>query len=49
MGIKCPKQWLVPLYARDIGNISGGSDFDHYGTVGYSLEQKLAVIKGVEV
>jgi integrase len=88
-------EWLVPLYAREIGNTtcsaslnktlkplqftshmfrhafidrlkacgdipvklaesitghsSGGSDFDHYGTVGYSLEQKLAVIKRVEV
>jgi integrase len=88
-------EWLIPLYARDIGNTtcsaslnktlksfkftshmfrhtfidrlkacgdipvklaesitghsSGGSDFDHYGTVGYSLGQKLAVIKRVEV
>ena len=95
MGIKSPKQWLVPLYAQEIGNTtcsaslnktlkppqftshmfrhafidrlkacgdipvklaesitghsSGGSDLDHNGTVGYSREQKLAVIKRVEV
>lgn len=29
------------------GHSRGGSDFDHYGTVGYTLEQKLAVIRRV--
>ena len=31
------------------GHSRGGSDFDSYGSVGYSLEQKLAVIRKVEV
>ena len=29
------------------GHSSGGSEFNNYGTVGYTLEQKLAVIKRV--
>jgi hypothetical protein len=29
------------------GHSRGGSDFDHDGTVGYTLEQKLAVIRRV--
>ena len=39
----------VKLAESITGHSSGGSDFDHYGTVGYSLEQKLTVIKRVEV
>ena len=39
----------VKLAESITGHSSGGSDFDYYGTVGYSLEQKLAVIKRVEV
>jgi integrase len=31
------------------GHRSGGSEFDTYGSVGYTLEQKLEVIKRVEV
>jgi integrase len=31
------------------GHSSGGSEFDSYGSVGYSLEQKLAVIKRIEI
>ena len=31
------------------GHHSGGSEFNSYGTVGYTLEQKLAVIKRVEI
>lgn len=31
------------------GHSSGGSEFNNYGTVGYTLEQKLAVIKRVAV
>lgn len=31
------------------GHSSGGSDFNTYGTVGYTLEQKLAVLKRIEV
>ena len=39
----------VKLAESITGHSSGGSDFDYYGTVGYSLEQKLAVIQRVEV
>lgn len=31
------------------GHSSGGSDFNTYGTVGYTLEQKLEVLRRVEV
>ena len=31
------------------GHSSGGSEFDSYGSIGYSLEQKLAVIKRIEI
>ncbi len=31
------------------GHHSGGSEFNSYGTVGYTLEQKLKVIKRVEI
>ena len=31
------------------GHSSGGSEFNNYGTVGYTLEQKLAVIKRVSI
>jgi integrase len=31
------------------GHSRGGSEFDSYGTVGYTLEQKLAVIKRVAI
>jgi integrase len=31
------------------GHSSGGSEFNHYGTVGYTLEQKLEVIKRVAI
>ena len=31
------------------GHSRGGSDFDHYGSVGYTLEQKRAVIESVLV
>jgi integrase len=31
------------------GHSRGGSEFDSYGTVGYTLEQKLGVIKRVEI
>lgn len=31
------------------GHSSGGSDFNTYGTVGYTLEQKLEVLKRIEV
>jgi integrase len=31
------------------GHSSGGSDFNIYGTVGYTLEQKLEVLRRVEV
>jgi hypothetical protein len=32
----------VKLAESIAGHSRGGSDFDHYGTVDYSLEQKLA-------
>jgi integrase len=31
------------------GHSSGGSEFNHYGTFGYTLEQKLEVIKRVAI
>jgi integrase len=31
------------------GHSSGGSDFNTYGTVGYTLEQKLEVLQRIEV
>jgi integrase len=31
------------------GHSSAGSEFDRYGTVGYTLEQKLAVVSRVSV
>lgn len=31
------------------GHYSGGSEFNNYGTIGYTLEQKLEVIKRVKV
>jgi len=31
------------------GHSSGGSEFNNYGTIGYTLEQKLEVIKRVAV
>jgi integrase len=31
------------------GHHSGGSEFDMYGSVGYTLEQKLAVVSRVAV
>jgi hypothetical protein len=31
------------------GHSSGGSEFNTYGTIGYTLEQKLEVIKKVAV
>ena len=39
----------VPLKLAECitGHHSGGSDFDHYGTVGYSLHQKQAVIQRI--
>jgi integrase len=29
------------------GHSSGGSEFDHYGTIGYTLQQKLNVLQRV--
>ena len=37
----------VRLAESITGHSSGGSEFDTYGTIGYTLEQKLAVIKRV--
>jgi integrase len=31
------------------GHCSGGSEFNNYGTVGYTLEQKLEVLKRIEI
>ncbi len=31
------------------GHFSGGSEFNNYGTVGYTLEQKLEVLKRIEI
>jgi len=31
------------------GHYSGGSEFNNYGTVGYTLEQKLEVLKRIEI
>ena len=31
------------------GHYSGGSAFNTYGTVGYTLEQKLEVLKKIEI
>ena len=31
------------------GHSSGGSEFNTYGTVGYTLEQKLKIIKRVAI
>jgi integrase len=31
------------------GHSSGGSEFNTYGTVGYTLEQKLEIIKRVAI
>lgn len=31
------------------GHSSGGSEFNNYGTIGYTLEQKLAVVKRVAI
>ena len=31
------------------GHFSGGSEFNSYGTVGYTLQQKLEVIKKVAI
>jgi hypothetical protein len=31
------------------GHSSGKSEFDSYGTVGYTLEQKLKVIERVQI
>ena len=39
----------VRLAESITGHSSGGSEFDTYGTVGYTLEQKLTVIKRVAV
>jgi integrase len=39
----------VRLAESITGHSRGGSDFDHYGSVGYTLEQKRAVIESVLV
>ena len=39
----------VRLAESITGHSRGGSDFDHYGSVGYTLAQKLAVIRSVLV
>jgi hypothetical protein len=31
------------------GHASGGSEFNNYGTVGYTLEQKLEVLKRIAI
>jgi integrase len=31
------------------GHYSGGSEYDNYGTVGYTLEQKVEVLKRIEI
>ncbi len=31
------------------GHYSGGSEFNNYGTVGYTLEQKLEVLKRIAI
>jgi integrase len=31
------------------GHYSGGSEFNSYGTIGYTLEQKLEVVKRVAI
>jgi hypothetical protein len=31
------------------GHCSGGSEFNNYGTVGYTLEQKLEVLKRIAI
>jgi hypothetical protein len=38
--------WLMPQYASEIGN---ASEFARYGSVGYKLEQKKAVIERILV
>jgi hypothetical protein len=35
--------------AKKEAQSSGGSEFNNYGTIGYTLEQKLAVIKRVAI
>ena len=39
----------VRLAESITGHSSGGSEFNTYGTIGYTLEQKLEVIKKVAV
>jgi hypothetical protein len=41
---------IPPRLAESItGHYSGGSEFNNYGTVGYTLEQKLEVLKRIVV
>jgi len=39
-------EWLMQQYASEIGN---ASEFARYGSVGYKLEQKKAVIERILV
>jgi hypothetical protein len=37
------------LAESNTGHYSGGSAFNTYGTVGYTLEEKLEVLKKIEI